>query len=272
MSIKLLLLILITLVACNRGKYYVSGTFREGIPAKIQSVTLDSSYVLYLRQSFKKDGPEVNAESKSAGDNSTITRAPKKRVEVQYLLVSLLHKMAIYFSTIPDKYQQYYSRFQFADTLINAYDFSTFYFGRIQNDGESIVFETTDSKKIMTWDIRPFVNRNLPAKLFIREIAIENRQVMENIIHISKALHEPIFFEHQGNFNIIFYKPERHSPTMPDSAELAFLAERRIYFRLHDHGSDIYFRFDKAIGDSKDSAIIFDHRRTRYSKVLVSPK
>jgi hypothetical protein len=260
---KIVVILLASLLsACNRGEYFISTSFRDGHLTGIKKVALDSSFVLYLRQVNSAEDPE--SSMKQIGEPTADHLACMKRVEVEYLLLSLPRKIALYISTIPDKYQQYYSRYRFADTVINAYDLSTFYFGTVDENGESISFETVDTKKIMTWDLRPFMNGQYPSKIFIREIAVQRNHEMEDIILVNKALGEPVYFEKQTGFHFIFYRPGVTNNQLSGFTQ----GEKNLYYRRHDHGYTIYFRFDKPIGSSRDSTIGFDYRRTRYSKAL----
>ena len=261
------LLLLFIFSACGRGKYYISDAFREGHTDNMRILQLDSTYRFYLREVYKTDRLPGDTLS-PAGPRSPI----HKRVEVEYLLLSLQHNMAIYFTTIPDKYQQYYATYHFADTLINAYDFSTFYFGTIDPDGESITFTTRDKRKQMIWDIRPFINGTYPERIFLREIAVQHDETMENIILISKALGEPIFFSRQKNFAIIFEISGKEDPSATRPFPATRLRDNRIYIRQTDRGFRIYFRFDNNVHDTRDSTIGFDHRRTRYTGALMEQK
>ena len=119
----------------------------------------------------------------------------------------------------------------------------------------------------MSWDIRPFINGPFPQKLFIREIAVQRKDRMENIILINKALEEPLSFIRQKNFNIIFERPGRILDTCYDVSTLHLLSDRKIYFVPGFNGLDVFFRFNKNLNDGGDSAIRFDYRRMRYPPV-----
>ncbi len=250
---------------CSRGKYYVTDIFRKQDVAGLDSMVLDSTYQLYLRvvYKYKNDKGEnvliSNAASNDLGD--------KTRIEVEYLLLSGVHKNALYISTIPDKYLHYYSTNYFADTLLNAYDFSTFHFGKISPDGESISFTSQSRQKINTWDLRPFLIGTFPAVLTIREIAIQKKDLVENVILLSKTLDPAIFFKRQNSFSIIFEKPGSRTDTCIDYM-FCKLREQNIYFKESKNSNiDLLFRFNKNINGSKDSTILFDSRRTRYAPV-----
>ncbi|MCW3089717.1 MAG: hypothetical protein JWP81_786 [Ferruginibacter sp.] len=264
---KLLYLLILTCIcdACSRGKYYTTDIFRNGDVSKMDIQELDSTYHFYLREVYKdKNELDENVLRTNVEKSDT---AFKTRIEIEYLLLSWVHKNAVYISTIPDKYQHYYSSYRCADTLLNAYDFSTFHFGKIDPEGESISFVSGDRIKTITWDIRPFINGSFPKKIFIREIAVQRREAVENVILINKALEEPLGFTHQKNFTVIFDKPGNKRDTCDDAA-LCRMYDRKIYFNRGKHGVDIFFRFDKNINNSGDSAIGFEYQRTRYPPVL----
>ena len=258
-----ILLYIVVCCSCSRGKYYISNAFRKPDSSEMQSVALDTTYNFYLREVYK-DKNEKNENILKTNVEKKDT-ANKTRIEVEYLLLSWVHQNAIYITTIPDKYQNYYASNFIADTLINAYDFSTFYFGKITDDGESIFFVSNDGKKVITWDIRPFIAGKFPNKISIREIAVQKNDQVENVILLNKALDEPVSFTHQSNFTIIFATPGKKPGLNNDYVAFCKLKDQKIYFNAGVRGSNIYFRFDKNITDSKDSAIRFDYRRTRYA-------
>jgi hypothetical protein len=254
-------LLLVICCACNRGKYFSTSVFSKGNTADMQVQELDSTYHFYLREVYKDKNDQNENVLKANVEKADTTN--KIRIEVEYLLISWKHKNVVYISTIPDKYQRYYALNRFADTLLNAYDFSTFHFGKIDDDGESISFVSGDKRKLITWDIRPFINGVYPPKVFVREIAIQRKELVENVILINKALEEPLGFIHQNSFTIVFEKPGSKKDTCTDYL-LHKLYDNRIYFNKVRHGYDVYFRFDKKINNSGDSAIGFDYQRTRY--------
>jgi hypothetical protein len=260
-----LLILAMFCCACSRGKYYISDIFSSGKSTDMETMALDSTYHFYLREVYRVKNLQNEYILKTNIDKND--SSVKTRIEVEYLLLSRVHKNAIYISTIPDKYQHYYSANFYADTLINAYDFSTFHFGKISEDGESISFISKDGKKVVTWDIRPFIIDLFPKKLSIREIAVQRKEMVENVILINKSLEEPLSFSLQKNFAIIFEKPGRKQDTCKDGSLLCRLSDQKIYFYRGDRGQDVIFRFNKNIGKPGDSVIRFDYRRTRYTPV-----
>lgn len=269
---KIAFAILLTMIfcACGRGKYYITSAFRHGVPNSMAELVLDSSYRFYLREVYK-DKNVLNENVLKTNVEKSDT-ANKIRIEVEYLLLSWQHKNAIYISTIPDKFQHYYSANRLDDTLINAYDFSTFHFGKIDKEGESISFISKDGRKSILWDLRPFIAGTYPQKIHLREIAVQKNDVLENVILINKALEEPVTFTRQKRFVIVFEKPGTKQQDGADSNRLCRLFDDKIYFDQYHQGFDIYFRFDNHVSDSKDSAIKFDYKRARYSPLLLVQK
>jgi hypothetical protein len=260
-----LLLMAFFCCSCSRGKYYSSDIFNKGDTCNMESLVLDSTYQFYLREVYRVKNNQNEYVLKTNLEKNDTTK--RTRIEVEYLLISWVHKNVIYISTIPDKYQHYYSSNFFADTLINAYDFSTFHFGKIAEDGESISFISRDRKKAVTWDIRPFITGLFPKKVSIREIVVQRKDLVENVILVNKSLEEPISFCRQNSFTIIFERPGMKTDTCDNASTLCRLSDKKIYFNRLNHGADVFFRFNKSISESGDSAIRFDYSRTRYSPV-----
>ena len=258
-----ILLFVVCCTGCSQEKYFVADIFRKGETENLQELTLDSTYHYYLREVYKdKNQRKENVLKSNVSKSDT---ANKTRNEIEYLVISRKHKNAIYISTRPDIYQHYYSSHLPGDSLLNAYDFNTFHFGRFDDQGESIFFKSTDGKKMLTWDIRPFVNETYPEQLTIREIAIQKNDDLQNVVLINRALAEPITFIHQKNGMIIFkVRPRIGAPVAIDSS-LSRLMFQKLYFKQAGNGYNLYFRFDKNIPNSTDSAIGFDHRKIRYS-------
>ncbi len=260
-----ILLFTLFCTGCSRGKFYVSDVFRKGSVDNIKILKLDSTYQFYLREVYKSQNQQLENVLKTNVEKSDT--ANKTRIEVEYLLLSRVYKNAIYISTIPDRYQHYYSNNMVADTLINAYDFNTFHFGKIADDGESIYFSTAKGERAISWDIRPFINDQFPRKMFIREIAIKRNEIMDNVILINSALEEPLVFTKQKNFTIIFESANNKADTCEGIAGLCKLSDQNMYFLPIKKGYDLLFRFDRNIPNSKDSAIRFNYSKIRYNQL-----
>jgi len=255
-----ILVCLMAVSSCSRGKYYITDRFRKGDTCSMNVITIDSSYRFYIREVFMTQN-EKNEKVIDTGSKLKIDG--KKIIEIEYLLLSWQQKKVIYISTIPDKFQHYYSSCFTPDTLLNAYNFSTFHFGNIAADGESIEFVSPEKKQTVTWDIRPFIGTQSSDKISIREIVVQQNDEIRNIVLMSQALEQPLTFIRRPNFSIVFAKPRWKADscvTEPDA--ICRMVRQKIYVDNMKKGYDIFFCFDKRI-NSQDSVIGFDYHRTR---------
>jgi len=262
-----MILLLVLCCGCSRGKYYVSNNFRNGPPADMNSIALDTSYHFYMRQVYKdKDENSQNILSSNVSQADT---ANKVRIEVEYLLVSWLYKNVIYISTVPDKFQYYYSKYDLPDTVINAFDFSSFHFGKLHDDGEMIDFVSENKMTKVSWQIKPVLNSDFPKQIFLRELLIEKKNVLTDVILVEKTLLESMVFTKQPGYVIVFSKPSDIGNA--DSLTGCQLLDNRIYFDHSKRGFNLYFRFTRNI-NTTDSTISFGRKRTLYDPdPLVAP-
>jgi len=179
MKQSMTILLVILCCACSRGKYFISNAFRDGNVTGFQSITLDTSYRFYVRTVYVDKNENRENVLKSNVNNADT--ANKIRIEIEYLLISWAHKNVIYITTVPDKFQTYYSTHILPDTIINAYDFSTFHFGKLNNEGEIVTFISNQGTKKINWQIRPVLSNGYPQKIFMREISIEKKQVVTDV-------------------------------------------------------------------------------------------
>ena len=103
--------------ACSRGKYYISNAFRKGTSDKMEPLQLDSTYQFYLRHVYRDKNRQMENVLKANVENKDT--ANKTLIEVEYLLFSWVHRNVIYISTIPDKFQHYYSFFLYGLLTFN---------------------------------------------------------------------------------------------------------------------------------------------------------
>jgi len=260
------IVILLSCLGCSRGKYYVTDVFRTGTKDNIQFILLDSSYSFYKREVYKdKDENSQNILLTNVNKKDT---ANKVRIEIEYLLISLLHKNVIYITTVPDKFQQYYSTHILPDTIINAYDFNTFYFGKLNNDGELVTFVSESGINKIHWQLKPVIINAFPKQIFLRELEIEKKDMLADVILIERVLQEQVVFTKQPGYSIIFRRPDAIENN--DAALMRCrLADEKIHFYKNKHGIDLLFRFNDLI-NAEDSAIGFNHKRTLYDPYLLT--
>jgi hypothetical protein len=262
---RLFILIVVFFIACSPRQYEVTSAFRNGVPAGTDYIQLDSSYSFYLREMYKDENPVLgNVMKANLRPADTIDR---KRIEVEFLLVSWEHGSALYFTCVPDKYQQYYSTFKLASpSYINAYDFSRFHFGRFNEVGDQIEFVSKDGLEKDTWEIRQHSSAGL-LSLSIKSIIERNHGVTENVILVSDALEQPVKFDRIDSFAIVFRKFNRKLEKRGRPPDPRRLVANRIYFVPEKKGYGVYFHFDKYITGYKDSTIRFEDKRIRYTPV-----
>jgi hypothetical protein len=254
----LIILIVFACCACSRGKYYVTNTFSEGI-TNIYYIDIDSSYRFYKREVYRdKDEDSLNVLRSNLSKTDT---AKKIRIEVEYLLISLAHKNVIYITTVPDKFQQYYSKYILPDTVVNSYDFNTFQFGKLDADDELVTFFKPGNSKTITWQFRPVLKEGWPKQVFLRELVVEKKDMPVDVILVDKALQEQVSFTRQNSCNIIFNRPG--TKEYGTALDICHLADNRIYFYKGKRGYSVVFKFDNSI-NGKDSAISFNYRRTTF--------
>ncbi len=248
-------------ISCAR-KYSVSNAFKNGVPADMQQWVIDSSYKLYIREVFLDTANP--GDKRVLQNNSTGNR---KLIEIEYLLLSTEGGKAVYISTIPDKYQTYYAKksLYLKREYLNAYDFSTFRFGKADSVEKEVVFEKNKNRK----DIWKYKIDN-SGLLRIYEVIEKNGDDDTNIYLVDEAIGYPASFVQTDSFRIAFrnmkqeYRQENKKRGRPPLQR--FTLDNIIYYRQQNNKYTLYFRFNKTLPPQyKDSAISFGNSR------LVSP-
>jgi len=247
------------LFSCAR-KFSITSTFRNGIPADMQQLVLDSSYHLYIREVFLDTS---NAGDKVVKTAKTISGQPGKLIEIEYLLLSEQQKKAVYISTIPDKYQTYYAKKAkyLQREYLNAYDFSTFRFGRKADDDNAIVFDNKLTNYSATWNYK--IEKD--SILHVYEVVERFNGDASNVYLADEALSRRASFIRTDSFRIAFRNmdKEKKVETKLGRPPLKRLSKDDIiYFRNDGKKYSIYFRFDKSLPPAyKDSTISFGNTR-----------
>ncbi len=253
-----IVLCLLLFLSCAR-KYNISADFRKGIPSDMQQWVLDSSYQLYIREVFLDTA--VQGDRQVRPDNEEHS-SKDKLIELEYLLLSIEHKKAVYISTIPDKYQLYYakkSRYLKREYL-NAYDFSTFRFGTKTGNRNEIVFENSATGHKDTW-IYEIVNDSI---LHVKEVVERLNGDAANIYFTDEALSRSASFIRADSFKIAFRNMDKEKKNEIKRGRpplLRFSKDNIIYYRGEKNKYTIYFRFNRNLVGLKDSAISFNNVR-----------
>jgi len=247
------------LFSCAR-KFYITSTFRNGVPAGIQQWVLDSSYQLYIREVFLDT---TNTGDKLVSNSNTNYTSSNKLIEIEYLLLSAQQGRVVYISTIPDKYQTYYAKKAryLQREYLNAYDFSTFHFGKKIAGQNSLVFENTSTKHSDTW------NYTIDAGniLHVYEVVERINGEANNVYLADEALSRKASFVRTDSFRIAFRNMDKEKKTETKRGRpplKRFSKDNTIYFNNDGKGYTIFFRFDKSLPTRyKDSTISFGRSR-----------
>jgi hypothetical protein len=258
MKIAGYILLLLLFFSCTR-KYAITGEFRHGIPEGFSGIVLDSSYELYIREVYKD--VSVPGDFKVKERVTTVNPETDKLIEIEYLLVSFKKGNAFYISTIPDKYQNYYSKKikYFKTEELNAYDFSTFSFGKINSAGNAVKFDNEVTKHSDTWRFN-LLGDSL--HVYQAEERIKNDPV--NIYLVDEALSKPALFIRKPNFKIAFRnmeKEKREETRKGRPPYLRFSIDSTVYYQTANKKTSIYFRFNRNITGFRDSTIKFSFDR-----------
>lgn len=246
------------LLSCAR-KFGVSDAFRKGIPADMQQWVLDSTYRLYIREVFMEDKGNGNNQAKAYNNNFTVA---DKLIEVEYLLFSSVQQKVVYMATIPDKYQVYYAKKnKFLQRWeMNAYDFSTFRFGKKLAAANAIVFDGRKAGDSDTW--RYTITQD--SILQVQQVEKRTGGDVNSIFLVEEAIQPGAVFVRLDSFNIAFRdmnKEKRHETRRGRPPVLRYCKDRTIYYRHHHNKYTLYFRFDRNLVGRNDSAISFGNGR-----------
>jgi len=258
-KINTILLCILLIFSCTR-KYGITDVFRKGIPAGMQQWKLDATYHLYIREVFLDT---ANPGDKSVKNNNETFNAANKLIEIEYLLFSSQNKKAVYIATIPDKYLSYYAKKAryLPREYLNAYDFSTFHFGKKMDNSNAIAFDNSITKHSDTWKYE--IEED--SILHVYEVVERINGDASNVYLVDEALSRKATFIKTDSFRIVFRnmdierKVEIKKGRKPYKR---FSKDSIIYYRNEGDKYTIYFRFDKSLPKNyKDSTISFNNGR-----------
>lgn len=255
-----ILFCIILFFSCAR-KYGISPVFKNGVPIDMQQIKLDTSYHLYIREVFLDT---ANPGDKLINNSNNIFSASDKLIEIEYLLFSTEKNRAVYISTIPDKYQNYYSKKgkYLPREYLNAYDFSTFRFGKKANNKDEIVFDNSNTKHSDTWKYE----MEEGSILHVMEVVERINDDVGNVYLVDEALSRTASFIRTDSFKIVFRNMDierriekKKRGRKPDDR---FSKDSIIYYRNDGNKYSIYFRFNTSLPPKyKDSTISFNNSR-----------
>ena len=224
----------------------------------MQQWKLDSTYHMYIREVFLDT---ANPGDKSVKNNNETFSTSDKLIEIEYLLFSQQSGRAVYIATIPDKYLSYYAKKgkYLPRQYLNAYDFSTFRFGKKTDNEDEIFF--ANAKHSDTWKYRIEDD----SVLHVHEV-VERINGDANVYLVDEALSRKASFIKLSNYRIAFRNMDKERKLekkkrgrKPDER---FSKDSIIYYRNDGGKYSIYFRFNKSLPKNyKDSTISFGNNR-----------
>jgi hypothetical protein len=225
----------------------------------MQQWVLDSSYHLYIREVFldTADAGDKAVEGSIRSDNSN-----NKLIEIEYLLLSEKQNKAVYIATIPDKYQVYYAKKikYLPRNWLNAYDFSTFRFGKKTAGNNAIVFKDSLGKLSYTWKYE----KEADSILHVYQVEERVNGDASNVYLVDEALSRKASFIKLDSFKIAFRNMDKEKKVevkkgRPPSKRIS---DNVIYYNQRGNRYTIYFRFNKSLpAGYKDSTISFGNNR-----------
>jgi hypothetical protein len=259
MKATVIIVWLLLIFSCSR-KYSITNVFRKGIPADMQQWVLDSSYQLYIR--------EVLLDTTNPGDkvvklDKNTSAVKSKLIEIEYLLLSDKNNRVVYISTIPDKYLNYYQKKSkyLKREYLNAYDFSTFRFGKKALGADEIIFYKANTKHHDTWKYR----MDNDSMLRIYEVIEQVNDDATNVYLVDSSLSYPAIFVKLDNYKIAFRNLDKEKKSEIRTGRpplIRFCIGNTIYYKSNGDKYSIYFRFNKTLPPGyKDSAISFGNSR-----------
>jgi hypothetical protein len=236
-------------------------------PETYRHIALDSTYTFYLRTVYLERRKKLTKEAYDSIKLDTLRQQQltesrlksspgkgKKVIELEYLLVSEAYGNVIYITTTPDNSQSYYSNHRLTDsTKINADDFNTFHFGKIEDDNH-LRFAKASDRHVDTWELQSPPGAR---ELTIRRIENRQRSVFMEEVRVDEALETPFTFIRQDSFAIVMKRKDE---------ELRQLADGKIYFR--HFGTDcqqVLFSFTTVDEPGKPCVIFFSSKLVPYS-------
>ncbi len=258
-QISIILFCIILFFSCAR-KYGISPAFKNGVPADMLQIELDTSYHLYIREVFLDT---ANSGDKLVKNNNNIFGSTDKLIEIEYLLFSEKNKRAVYIATIPDKYQLYYAKKikYLPRAYLNAYDFSTFRFGKKTDNKNEIIFYNTFTNHSDTWKYE----MEQDSLLHVFEVVERINGDAKNVYIVDEALSRTASFIKTDSFKIAFRNMDKEKKLeikrgRPPIKRLSL--DNIIYYRNENNKYSIYFRFNTSLPPQyKDSTISFSNSR-----------
>ncbi|MDB5022868.1 MAG: hypothetical protein JWP78_623 [Mucilaginibacter sp.] len=267
---KLIILVLVcsAFTGCHFRRFY---SMMEGRPHaadyKLDSLMLDSSYQLYVRQIGKPKGDFALSRNNMEETSGT----DQERIELQYLLLSAKQKKVIYLTTIPplhtgdDIHRWIYDEPLYENTnYVNIWVLNLFFIGAYDESAQTFTFQKKDGQSSDTWTVLVDKNSSL---LTVVNMTDPKRSQLQHVDSADprKVLELSIKFYKQKDFHL-GYDGNWLDSNFSTGTELT--GNRLALYYANDNGdNDIFFHVGKQPGNNhnfEDLWVHFYDIRIRY--------
>ena len=226
------------------------------------TIKLDATYTLYVRNVCKVAGTDDPFRN-----NCEEIDGKKTKIEMEYLLISLVHKRLLYLTTIPTKNSDtLYNHPLFAiDSFINIWYLNRFQIGVIDPGTSTVTFTDTRHSTIKTtWDC----NFEKAGNIFsINSLTIGKKHGTEKIKTIKGALAQPMLMR--------FYKKQEYiigllkDTLQTDLTGYIPLPDNTFYWGKRGNDFAVIFKFNVFINDPKKKTryknLYYENKRIKYA-------
>ncbi|MEO7991393.1 MAG: hypothetical protein ABI663_17710 [Chryseolinea sp.] len=224
----LYLLAIVLMSSCHPREF---STIRDFDSVGKRKLEFDNTYQFFVREIYKESTNENNSltNKKEKTDSSR-----KSLIEIEYILYSEVSDNILYITTVPDRYQKYYSMHGMPETQINARDINTLHFGKL-NGRDKAEFKTYKKNTTFTWQY------DLPRDSFLIKRIIETRNgVYQDERSVENSIYQGATFRKVNNFEFVYKDNKGDTTVLKMKDRVLYVSnKRKKYF--------VYFNFDNAI-------------------------
>lgn len=230
MKKSLYLLMIALMASCHPREF---STIQNFDAAGKKKLTLDNTYQFFVREIYK----ESTNHNYSLTDKKAKTDSSKKElIEIEYILYSEQHHKLLYITTVPDRFQKYYSDHALPQTQMNARDFNTFHFGNVRLNKREVDFKTYKKNTTYTWQYDVDLD-----SLVIRRIIETKNGIYQNERSVENSIYDGAKFRRMNRFEFIYKNNKANDST------ILKMADPTLYVSRKRKKYSVYFNFDTAI-------------------------
>ncbi len=216
------------MVSCHPREF---STIRNFDPAGKKKITLDNNYQFFVREIYK-ESTDQNYSLTNKEVNTDSSR--KELIEIEYILYSAQHRKILYITTVPDRFQTYYSTHAMPETQMNARDFNTFHFGKIRAKDKAD-FKAYKKNITYTWqyDIRP-------DSFLIRRIIESKDSIYQNERSVENSIYQGAKFRSINRFEFVYKDNTGDTTILKMSDPVLYISNKRKKY-------SVYLNFDNPV-------------------------